>query len=660
MAPIRYNLTAVGADPLDVMSSRSPSYVVAFVRFAEPAAAYTDGTVTDRLETKELLVVESDVVAVSINNQKASFAKTCQLELRSGEFFYPGAVSPGDWVFVWAHADETRIDEVRNALVELRDTKKLPQSVCGWDSGLKFVGRVLTTAVNDSVSSTGVRNVTQSISCQSFLEFATSVYYSDVAQAIFLRAPTSAAQEARFTAQQQNATRSLKNLGALFNAFFGQDLWKPDLYPSPDVALAFYYSIAMGVEAEVPTLERNGVSIKGSISDAIDVPPTVAQLLDKPKARKLWELLNVYLGVQRYSGSGANVWERFSPEVSVNGFERKRAPTPETVTFLVCPTRLKGWVPYYPQPWTNVSLWSILSGTLNEPINELYTSLRVDRFGKIRPSLIAREKPLSTRLFDQVNTTEFVTVRDRRRGGPGRPKLSLSESEKVRTLYETVPRWVADDSVVTQASIYTTESDRVNFVQVWGTQLTPNLGIPQGPNNQANTVDTFREQALLLGNAVLDASDVARMGLRANIVQSSFDYPVATATRAPYWARLRADWLLNGHLKARARLTMLGVSEPIVEGDNLEFRGVVYHIEGVQHSIGVQADGRRYFMTTVELSNGILAESLDDGVSPPRYISQQGPQYDRQPGAPGTTDVQRTRAKNRQLPYGDRGSEDER
>jgi hypothetical protein len=63
-------------------------------------------------------------------------------------------------------------------------------------------------------------------------------------------------------------------------------------------------------------------------------------------------------------------------------------------------------------------------------------------------------------------------------------------------------------------------------------------------------------------------------------------------------------------------VSCLGIESPICEGDNLEFEGIVYHIESVNHSCAIDpGSGMRHWATTLTLTNGLRAEDSHTGTS---------------------------------------------
>jgi len=54
---------------------------------------------------------------------------------------------------------------------------------------------------------------------------------------------------------------------------------------------------------------------------------------------------------------------------------------------------------------------------------------------------------------------------------------------------------------------------------------------------------------------------------------------------------------------------MKGLTLPISVGDNCEFNGIIYHIEGIQHTAKIGGKGERIFRTVLQLSSGVAVES---------------------------------------------------
>ena len=112
------------------------------------------------------------------------------------------------------------------------------------------------------------------------------------------------------------------------------------------------FMITMGVDASSSLVNNAIPGARGSFSDAIGVPKSVANILGR-QGSKLWQMYNLYLGLQEYQPTGRSPWEDFSPIF-----------TPETSkknsVFYRTKYRCKGFVPFLVPPiWDNNSNWNI-------------------------------------------------------------------------------------------------------------------------------------------------------------------------------------------------------------------------------------------------------------------------------------------------------------
>lgn len=675
---------------------RNPSWCVAFVRFKTPGAMF--GGNEDPFAEKSVMVVENDCVAVNVDNPKSSFAKTASVTMKIGEIYYKNAVAPGDWCFIWMSDQQDNIEQILNTLMKDPsgttgragyDKKK---SLNGWTSGLKFFGRVMSVPESDTISAGGQRMVAQTVTCQSFLELASSVYYTFVAQNVMTldqsiksdvattnfftneiskigKNPLSKSTSAEQKAASNGLEAALQNLSHAFDNFYrrldGKDESIGDT--SPEAVIGLLFIITMGIDADKSTVNNAIPGAAGTFSDAIGIPASISGILGR-KGKKLWEMYNLYLGMQKYPNKGKTVWARFSPEFT------DQTSKPNSV-FYRTTTRCKGFVPFLMPPiWDNNSFWNIYNQFLNPVVNEMYTCLRVNRDGHILPALIVREKPFSTNLYNKLfkkapsfvpQKTKAVAESSSVNGvrktlskedqttvdayGKEFEKLAdVSKEIKQRTFFNEIPRWVIAEDAITSVSTQPNENARINFVQVWGRSR----GIEMlGANvNQ----EILKQAQFLVPNYLADEKDIKRHGLRADITETNFDVVSTTlGTISHILARQRADWLFNGQLKLSGSITLQGVTEPICEGDNCQVRGILYHIEGVSHSGSLSPGGQKQFKTTLTVSNGMVASSLDSKEGIPTYASgdqrrELTPTMVETNNLPGFIDVQNTgERKNR-------------
>lgn len=66
-------------------------------------------------------------------------------------------------------------------------------------------------------------------------------------------------------------------------------------------------------------------------------------------------------------------------------------------------------------------------------------------------------------------------------------------------------------------------------------------------------------------------------------------------------------------------MELAGIQSTICEGDNVEYDGVVFHIETLSFNCSISSDGKKAFHTALSLSNGMFPGTIDspnDGTFP--------------------------------------------
>jgi hypothetical protein len=94
-------------------------------------------------------------------------------------------------------------------------------------------------------------------------------------------------------------------------------------------------------------------------------------------------------------------------------------------------------------------------------------------------------------------------------------------------------------------------------------------------------------------------------------------------TPAP-WMTLVADRLIGSQYTLNGTIYSFGIQSPICEGDNLEFDGVVFHIESVNHNFSINPNGVKSWTTVLTLTNGMRADAnvkfIEQGAFPDDLI----------------------------------------
>jgi hypothetical protein len=305
--------------------------------------------------------------------------------------------------------------------------------------------------------------------------------------------------------------------------------------------------------------DKNGIIKSPNVH--FSLPKLVGQLMGISGATAAKDLFIYMFGIQQYAaGLGQSLANGMNPKgLSASG----RFYTGDQV---------QGDTTTKPEFWNQVKTWSILNQFTNSPLNELYTAFRIAPNGRVMPTVVFRQTPFTSE--------------------------SYSGGSKV-TKFMNLPRWKISPALIFETDIGREEAARVNFVQMFGRTSVTSDGS-----------DISLEIAR--GNYVYDIGDVQRSGMRPYIVNTNFDEPSNNITdfRSPGWAKILGDAVIGSHLKLNGTIGCAGIVDPIAVGDNLEFDGVVYHIETVSHQCAINpANGDKQFRTTIGLSSGV--ESSD-------------------------------------------------
>ena len=299
------------------------------------------------------------------------------------------------------------------------------------------------------------------------------------------------------------------------------------------------------------------------------MPDLIGSLLGIPGVKAAKDIYTFLFGIQQYStGSGQSLGSGMNPSTSVAGGR-----------FLYTDQKCHGETVLKSEYWNQVKTWSVLNEFTNSPLNELYTCFRISPNNRVMPTVVFRQIPFTTDDFtdSQLPTTRFMTV----------------------------PRWKIGSAMITSIDIGRDEAARVNFVQYFGRSTFSVSGLDISSQ-------------IAQGNYLYDEQDVERSGLRPYIVTVQFDDLTANKKfyEAPDWAKIVGNSLIGNHLKLNGTIECIGIVDPIAVGDNLEFDGVVFHIEQITHSCGIMpSNGMRTFRTTISVSSGVSKKSSESSLS---------------------------------------------
>jgi hypothetical protein len=525
----------------------SPAWVVTFVRFENRMPKVLGSSFGDAVDARLPMVVINDCVDVTVSDVKGSPNGTASLSLKNGDINYLTAIAPGDYFIVNIVDHEEKAVELYKRI--LGDRGAGPANINNYHDGFCGVFKVQSVHKNRIVAGDGKKVAGARITGYSFTELNNTIYFNP-----YLVSQGEKNNDVLFLTQlssQWNKIIGLKN-----NNNSVQDL----------MILLFQVFLGRG-------FNEQGRTLKGGLSRTENnlylIPGALGRLLGHPKAKYAADLVNLVCGIQKYKsrGKGAPPREFLNPELTANG------------RVFTTPNKVRGVSYAKPEYWNQVKVWDILQSYLNNTVNEMYTTNRPDPVtGNVMPTLVIRQKPFTSDRYASANPAVTVTP------------------------FRTLPRWKPDPSEVISDDTGRDDGLRINFVQVFGRSQS----LMGGSNADV-------DQQIAMGNYDIDREDIKRHGLRPYITSSSFDYAAADVngrlSEAPTWAKLVGDWVIGGHMKMSGSITMRGWDLPIAPGDNLEWDDVVYHIEGVQKIARIQ-DGRRSFMMTLQLSNGVSVEEL--------------------------------------------------
>lgn len=537
----------------------SPSWVVTFVRFEErDFYNYSQDSESKKisrsmLEKKPPLVILNDCISLTVSQTKTSHNQSCSMALISGDTNYSASIAPGDYFIVNILNSEEAANSVYRRAISLKPINT-------YEDGFKGVFKVQSVHQNLQIMANGQKSLVYTITGHSFNEMDNVIYFNPYMMSAgekdndiyFL---TSISDKWN-TAIKDKTGNSVQNIiKSLYSAFIGNGF-------NPDIANKEFKT-----DGGLKRTENNLYKIPSQISKLLGVKKTETFAAD---------IIDVYDGVQQYQKVRSNKeYEKLSPKLSKDSSGR----------FYTSDVKLSGHSYAKPEFWNQIKVWDIMSQYLNPIINEMYTTFKVSpnlSSGKavVMPAFVIREKPFTTPNIKKV----------------------IKDNLKTHTYFHTLPNWLMPGEAVISAQIGRDDASRFNFVQVFGRV--------QMVNDQGNVAFQIGQ-----GNYQVDRSDIIRSGLRPYVATSNFDYVDPTSKDsydAVYWSKLIANWVMGSHLKMSGTINCVGIEKPIPIGDNMEYEGFLFHIEGITHQCNIAGNGRKTFRTSLQLSNGLnIKESKD-------------------------------------------------
>lgn len=560
----------------------NPQWIIAIVRMGFPLSfsRKTMSSLTTHLDQGALLradkplVITDDCIRMTIGNSKRSHTKTLTATLKQTDINYLVEVLPGDWILAWIVNNEYDF----NSLIERID-KADPKIPCNFfGDGFKFLGRVHSIRKRVTVNKEGgTKTSDYALQCVAFKELDSQFFYdpnlsnqSDQSIGTWL-ARLGLDVSALFHSDQVSGIQT-NNVNVIIPTLI-------DLIVGKGVSKNIIIDIKGGITGEKTFHGAAGAGASREADYAYVIPAMVGTLLGKTlsdAAKPMMayaDILELLQGVQEYpSDESTNI---FTPKLDSKSTPQRRTTPKEMLgTFL----------PFMPE-FTNRPLWQIFQQYLNPAINEIYTCMRVNPDDKVVPTIVLRQIPFTTEAFD-------VDVLKSKQPGVRR--------EVGITKFLSLPRWVLPNVMINNVDIGRSDATRTNFVHVYGSALASDNNVPI--TNQITNNPPIR-----------DDLDIQRSGLHSYMSVIECAVQDETGDVPSIWMNLVADWMIGSQYTLNGTIESFGVQAPICEGDNLEFDGVVYHIESVTHNCSISVgDGKRTFTTTMTLTNGMRANGTSD------------------------------------------------
>jgi len=537
----------------------SPAYVLTVTRWSNRDSFDYK---SDPFETRKPLVIVNDAISIQVQTSKGNPNHLFSCVLKQGDLNYLTAIHPGDYVIV------NLVNSSKKAM-DIRARALKGKSINRYYDGFKGLFKISDVRMKLTVAPNGAKIYGVSVSGRAFDEFNNNLYFNPAFEKEeglnFLVNNFKNWREVvrnKETNNVQNLCKEIiKRTIGIGSKFIAKDapLNQEPCFKIPKQVFRLLNKSGLNKENN----KENNKEKKNKSKKNDEDDPFVSKIN------------NYYFGIWNSSLS-----ETQEAAVGFNSFFNHwegEADNWFKTTISLAGTRQVSF-----ENFMNVKVWSLLKDYTNPVMNECYTCFRVKNDNHVYPSVIVRQKPFNNRKYKKESIEKNFAAD--------------------HTQFLDLPRWKISPDLIYDLDIGRSDSARINFVQVFTTSIAVN------PNLNANI-------QIAAPNFVQDIDDIRRHGRKPYIVNCPYDYPLTKENfqlQNKKWANLVADWVMNGHLKMNGTIVSAGIVDPICIGDNLELDNTVYHIESVNHSMQINAEGSLIFRTTTSLSMGISDKSSEE------------------------------------------------
>jgi hypothetical protein len=535
----------------------------------------------DSMREGPKILLEHEVLQWQTSQSKENPRGTLNLSLANTGVDWRSKIVGGDWILFWTFENRDDYLRIRNKLRTVKGKTEVlaaegesngdgtpGSNACnGFHDGLKFVGRINSVRrYRRRDGNSGVKTSQYAITALSFREVSYGIHFNPSFTGAYsgnqlqFQIDFAGFNEFVLASSESGAIPAGKALASLISVCLGFGAgkqWKPFVKgPKPGEVIAA--TPTGGVRIAVP--ETVGVCLKGDKNGV---------------GYNFYDIMEKLVGIQRYPTQG-QASRRYASTTD---------PSLGMAPELPADNFLEGAFRAQLLDYNNTTIWNVLRTYLLPPINEMYTTLRVGKDGYVRPTIVARQVPFSSRLFDNTNS----------------PTEGIGSNQ---TSFLDVPRWVVSPALVESEDLGTSDGLRYNYVH-----------LPPHDISLASQSQLLQQNSMyVLAPPVVDKKDIERNGLSMytqtlTSASALVNYDKAKDAHGGYWTQVMSDFITTQHLRHSGTLRLVGVQEPICVGDNLEYDGGLYHIEQVTHSGGIQGMGMRTFNTELMVTNGISLAS---------------------------------------------------
>lgn len=545
---------------------------------------------SDPVEERTPLLLSSAVTSWTVNQQKGVPTSTCTMHI-TPDVDIARLVAPGDWVMLWGFdnaADHHRILQRVRYIIGAGiggGIGAAMEGANGPSDGLRFIGVCNGPKMSMAVTNPEVGTIQthHELTAVGFQAMESRVYYTP-AHEQFLG--ESSADGSGVVALQMSELTDLSSQGVPVSIRRLTDIFMRNfLGRGPGAIQRTSQGVATVVTPEGFEDAALGVTTPNQM---FAIPRTVALLLgvQPPRTRPSFfdDILHRHVGVAHPSSPQSLPDARVVPRYLD---EPKGFYVPQMIMF------------------DNTSVWELITRYSNQPVNEVFCSLRLVEDGRVMPCVTIRQNPFSSKVI------------------AGALRSKDGQASDMASPFIDLPRWRLDKALVTGAHLGSSDSLRCNYLKFAGVDV-----YQEAQDNNTSLV------AETLSPPLLDLADIRRSGLRSQMIQSQVAIGLAaqelnqilsgSATLPPgkierFFTALLTDIYMTAHLKWSGTIQAHGIQGPVTIGENLEFDDVVYQIEGRTDQASVDPmSGRKTWRTSFSVSSGISArtETAADDIYP--------------------------------------------